>query len=505
MSLSGNLPTCRYGRFPPQWWSVLVPAMVVWAAGCYPAAREPSPVISLPGAFSSGGAEDTPAAWWQAFADPPLDGLIETALGGNLDLRAAWDRLRQARAVVDGSRAGLLPSLTGTGSGGRAVTSPDRGDRVYATEYSLGLSASYELDLWGRVRSGYDAATFDAAARAEDVRAAAISLGGRVAATWYLIVELRRQLDLLGRQAETNRALVDLVTLKFRKGDGSATDVLQQRQVLENTRGRKEQTAARLDVAAHALAVLLGREPVAYAPPTDGGFPDMPGLPRTGIPAERLRARPDVRAAELRVRAADRRTAAAIADKYPRIMLSADGRTTAERIRDLLDNWMADVVAALSAPLFDAGLREAEVTRSRAAAAELLHRYSGVLLSALAEVENALAEESRRRVYLRSLERQLRLSDESMTQIRKNYMKGTTEYIRFLTALQSHQQLESTVIRARRELVDARIALYRSLGCGRRPAAPADPPRRVTGPLQRVGDLLTNEDDPRQEDEKETR
>lgn len=505
MSLSGNLQTPRDGRFARRCWSVLVPALVAWATGCYPATREPSPVISMPRAFSSGGAEDTPVAWWKTFADPSLDGLVETALGGNLDLRAAWDRLRRARAVVHAGRAGLLPSLTGTGSGGRSVTSPDRGDRVYATEYSLGLSASYELDLWGRVRSGYDAAALDAAARAEDVRAGAISLSGRVAATWYLIVELRRQLDLLDRQAETNRALVDLVTLKFRKGDVSATDVLQQRQVLERTRGRKEQTAARLDVAAHALAVLLGREPVAYRPPKDRGFPVIAGLPRTGVPADRLRDRPDIRAAALRVRAADTRTAAAIAEKYPRITITADGRTTAERIRDLLDNWMAEVVAAISAPLFDAGLREAEVERSRAAAAELLHRYSGVLLSALEEVENALAEESRRRDYLQSLERQLRLSDESMTQIRKNYMKGTTEYIRFLAALQSHQQLESTVIQARRELIDARIALYRSLGCGWPLAAPRHPPRRVTGPLQRVGDLLTGGGDNRKEDEEETR
>ena len=464
--------------------------LVVTMAGCYSLIEPPSPKVDVPAAFSTKGKHDVPTRWWKVLGDTVLDNLVEASMEGNLDLMAAWDRLRQARATMDKSRSEFFPSINLSAGGERSINSVEGTGRVYSTDYSGGLSLSWEVDLWGRIKSGYYAASLDAEARREDTRAAAMSLSGRVASAWYRIVELRGLLKILDNQEQTNRELVEIITLKFRKGDASATDVLQQKQVLESTEAARQRAAENLELAVHALAILLGREPGRYNAPEGEVFPELPPMPGGGLPSDWIKARPDIRAAELRVRAADNRTAEAIADKYPKLTIGANGQATSERIRNLLDNWIADLAADLVAPLFDAGLREAEVARSRARSAELLHDYSGTLLTALGEVEDAVAREIRREKYLESLVKQKDLLKKTVNQVKINYLKGAESYVSFLTALVSYQRLQTECVTAHRELVDARIELYRGLGRGWNVEEPTLPVRRVRGPAERAASLL---------------
>jgi NodT family efflux transporter outer membrane factor (OMF) lipoprotein len=460
-------------------------------AGCAATVGDVAPPAELPPQFSASGAEAAPARWWQALGDPRLDALMDQAMAGNFGLRAAWDRLRQAQAVADESRALLLPGVDGSAGASRAANHSPRFGTTYATSFSLGLAATYELDLWGRLRSTYDAARLDAAAGEADLRAAAMTLSAQVASTWFWVVESRGQLGLLDGQVRTNKDYLEMVTVKFGQGQVSATDVLQQRQVLEQTRGERHVVASRLAVLKHALAALLGRAAGQHAPPPEGKLPALPALPATGVPAECVQARPDVRAAWLRVRAADQRTAAAIAEQFPRVGLSARADTTAERVRDLFDNWLASLAANLAAPLFDAGQRRAEIERSRAAAAERLHAYAQAVLTAVAEVEDALAEEAHQRRYVESLRKQLTLSEQSVQQVRDSYAMGAMDFTRLLTTLLSHQRLQRTHLQARRELIERRIDLYRALGRGWEPTPPPNPPRRVVGPVERVVSSIT--------------
>lgn len=447
------------------------------AISCAPqAAGGPAPV-DVPRGFSRAGSVRLPDKWWRGLNDPRLNELVDRALAGNLSLRGAWDRLAQARASAVRSGASLYPSLEGTAGASWTASKTAGAGMNRAGEFSLGLAAGYEVDLWGRLQATHDAARLDMLATRESLHATAISLTAEVAEAWYRLVEQRGQLNLLDEQIETNRKALELVTLRFRRGRAPATDVLQQRQLVEATRGEKVQGQADLKILEHGLAILLGRPPGAAAVPDEGKLPELPPLPKTGLPLEWVQRRPDIRSAYLAVQAADRRVAAAIADRFPQLSLSIRAETGAEKVRNLFDNWLATIAASLVAPLLDGGLREAEVDRTRAAAAESLHAYGQVVLDSLKEVEDALWQEAEQRQLLASLVRQLELSQQSLDRTRDSYTKGAMDFLRLLTSLLSHQNLQRNHLRARRELVRFRINLYRALGGGWQLRQPQDKAR----------------------------
>ncbi len=446
--------------------AVLAAVAAVLAGGC---AWTPKPVtapVELPAAFSATGEAEPPDHWWRAFDDEGLDALIEEALTGNFALWAVRDRLDQARAVARRSGADLWPSLDGRAGVSREVERTARTGRDYETSYSLGVLAGYEVDLWGRIRATRGAALLEARAREQDLQAAAISLAATVARTWYQWVETRARQDLVAEQLATNRRYLDVITLQFRKGRAGATDVLQQKQLVERTQGELIRLQSAEAALAHALAVLAGRAPGALQWPAATTLPDLPPLPATGVPAAWVHRRPDVAAAARRVQAADGQLAAAIADQFPRLSLSADAATAAGRVGDLFDNWFASLAANLTAPLFEGGRLRAEVDRTRAVAAEALHAYGQAVVVSLAEVEDALVRERRQGEYVASLAEQLALARQATDQTLENYTKGTTDFLRYLTALQSYQSLQRQYLAARLELVLGRIELYRALAGG---------------------------------------
>lgn len=449
------------------------------------AVRVNSPVVT-PKAFSTTGTAAVPARWWVALGDKRLNALVEESLRGNFSLRRAWDRLQQSRALAVQSSAALWPDIDADATGSRTVTRTPAAGRTYANARSLGLAASYEVDLWGRVRSTRDAARLDAYATAEDLGAAAVTLSAEVAGAWYKLSEQRRQLELLDEQIRTDEKYLEIITLRFSRGRGPGTDVLQQRQLVESVRGDRLLVESSIEVLEHRLAVLLGRAPGELDAGSPTTLPSLPPLPATGLPVATLRRRPDVRAAELRVQSADRRVAAAIADQFPRLSLSASASTTSERVRDLFDNWLASLAANLTAPLFDGEQRRAEVERTRAVVSERLNAYGEVVLQALKEVEDALAQEGKQAEYVKSLSVQLALAQKSTEQTRDNYAKGAMDFTRYLTTLLAYQRLQRTHLQARRELVQFRIDLYRALA-GDWPL-PQVEPARPTGPLAPVAE-----------------
>jgi len=181
-----------------------------------------------------------------------------------------------------------------------------------------------------------------------------------------------------------------------------------------------------------------------------------------------------VRAALHRVQEADRRVAVAVADRWPRLTLSAGASVSAGYGPAFFWGWLANLAANLVAPLVDGGARRAEVDRVRAKSAEALHRYGQVVLTSLKEVEDALVRERQIGLQVASLERQLRLSGDVVDQVRGAYLQGAEEYLRVLDALGRHQALERALLAARRERFEQRIALCRALAGGWALPAPAD-------------------------------
>jgi len=394
----------------------------------------------LPAAFSSSGNVTLPEKWWTGFEDERLDQLIESSLSRNPNLLAAWDRLEQVRALARIEGADLWPTLDLNASAGRSFRGGDTVQRA-GNDLSIGAAAAYELDLWGRLRAGRDAAVLEASAAEEDLQAAALSLSATVAITWYRSVETRALLALLDEQLATNQKILDLVTLRFRRGQVGAPDVFRQRQLVEANRGDIQRSLATARTLAHQLAVLTGNPPATPVAMPDSGLIELPALPDTGIPATLVQRRPDIRRSLLRVEAADARLAEAIASRFPRLSIFAAGETSGEKASALFRNWFSSLAANLIAPVLDGGRRKAEVARARADLSELLRLYEAAILTSMQEVEDALARERQQRAYITSLEHQLELAQRVASLVEERYTKGAADYLRILDALQSRQAL----------------------------------------------------------------
>lgn len=422
--------------------------------------------VSLPGSFSKTGESTMPKKWWKTLNDSQLDDLVEAALRDNFNLKSTWARLEQARAIAKKAGADILPKIDLSGGYAKTTSESTERGRVRSDEPSLGLSASYELDLWGRIRATRNAAATDVLSSRQDLYAAAITLSGDIAETWYKLVEQRKQLQLLNSQMKINEEYLELVSLRFRRGVSSSANVLQQRQLLESIKGEKIQIETAITMLKHQLTVLLGHVPGSYYIPESEKLPDLLALPNTGLPAELLNRRPDVRSAFLKVEAANLRIAAAIADQYPRISLTARAEGSGTGVHNLFQNWLATLAANIAVPLLDRRRLTAEIARSKAASLEALNNFGQKTLMALKEVEDALQQEAQQVLSLKNLASQLQISKNIIEQMQEDYLKGQGDFLQLLNMRYNHMKLERTVLKSNRELLQFRIYLYRALGGG---------------------------------------
>lgn len=443
--------------------AVLIPALMLSA--CFSMGTQSAqPNVKLPDQFSQSGSEITPSQWWLAFNDAHLNTLIEQALAGNPGLLATWSRLEQAEALARKSGAPLWPGLDASSDASRSWSKQTTNSST--SQLSLGLTASYELDLWGRLAASRDAAVLDAESSYEDIRAAAISLTAQVAVAWFQLLDQRGQISLLDDQYRTNEQHLELVTVQFQTGAASASDVLQQRQTLERSRSNRLIAESNAQVIEHQLAALVGKPAGSIVLPRLQQLADLPPQPATGIPAELILQRPDVKKAFLLLQSADRQLAAAVADQFPRVSLQASASTSDSASANLFQNWAATLAGNLVMPLIDGGRRRAEVDRSRAAHQELLHLYTERVLAAVQEVEDALIREQQQGRYVESLAGQSSLLQTVSGQIKDRYMHGSETFLRFLTTLASYQELQRSELQAKEQLIEYRISLYRALAGG---------------------------------------
>lgn len=466
--------------FPPNkpFFGLAILSCLVAIQGCKTTSRAVPSAVELPGEFLQPGVAVGSAKWWEDFQDPQLNALVEQALAGNMGLQATWDRLAQAETQARFAGVNLFPTLDANGGFTKTyekqeISTPRPGqdpktivDYSEGRRYNLGLSASYEVDLWGRVRSSRNAARLDAEASITDLQAAAISLSASVASTWYRLQEQTGQVALLERQAKTTEETLSLIEARFRRGRSGASDVLQQQQLLESRREEIRRAESQLRVLEISLATLVGTVPQGFDAGETGVLIELPALPETGIPSEWVQQRPDLVGAMLGVQAADQRLAAAIAERYPRLSLTGSFTTSDRRWRDLFDNWLASLAANVSAPILDGARRKIEVERNQAVVMERLNSYGQTVLEALGEVETALVQEQEQRGIIASIETQLGLARQVRERITAEFLQGNLEYLRVLDAQQTEQNLERELLSARQQLIGFRINLCRALSGG---------------------------------------
>ena len=291
-----------------------------------------------------------------------------------------------------------------------------------------------------------------------------MSLVSQVTEAYFDVIEQERQLLLLEQQLQVSEDYLALVEFRFGQGDAAALDVFQQRQSVANLQSRIPGAKTSRSLANNRLAVLLGRTPGRPVVTSIQVLPSTPVLPTTGVPADLLIRRPDLRAAELRVMASDHRVGAAIANRLPGLRIGANVGTQAPEMDDLVTDFVWSIFASVGATIWDGGRLDAEIERTKAVVKEKVEAYKSVLLQCVQEVEDAIAQNHYHSEYVISLQHREELAEATLKEARNRYMNGLGSYLPVLQALQSLQEIQRSALTAHRRELTNRNALFKALG-----------------------------------------
>ncbi|MFP4156737.1 MAG: efflux transporter outer membrane subunit [Opitutales bacterium] len=443
---------------PPRWMRGAMIGTSLLLVACTREMPQQAGLVQTPEAFGSNGASERQTRWWQSFDDPKLNALILNALENSADLATIWERFQAADALARREQSGLFPEVDLFFRG-----QTEKGQNGRNESFNGGLSASYEIDFWGRIRSQTEAGQLRSEAALADYETAALSLTGEIAIAWYRILARLETLSLIEEQIRVNESVVESLLTRFQGGQARSVDVLRQEQLLEATRELKVVAESDIAVLQHRLSVLTGQLPRRASKVEQSKLPDLPDLPATGVPAELLLRRPDLQASYLKLLAADHDLASAISERFPRIDLTANLRSSTEGGSDLFDDWLRSAAGDLIGPIIDGGNRRAEVTRRKSLLRQRSNEFIQASLLAYQEVEDALIREEKETERFANLHRQLELQSSAFLQLRQEFLSGVGNYIDVLSSQTEAQQLERDLIESQRRQIEFRIALHRAL------------------------------------------
>jgi multidrug efflux system outer membrane protein len=437
-------------------------------------ARDPKPAVLLnadPQAVNL--AAEPGAAWWKVFEDPILDDLVGRAVSGNLDLKQAEARVREARAIFTDRRLDLLPRVTSHGTYNRSDEQiPGFGSaRVPIESAELGFDAAWEIDLFGRVRHGVDAARSDAGAADADLRAAKVSVMAEVARTYFALRGAQARLAVAKANADTQRETVRLTQVRFEVGRGDPVDVKSAEARLSATEATVPELEAQEAAARYQLAVLIGQRPgsldQALAPLTAPPPPLAKPLP-IGDAAQFLRRRPDVQAAEWRLRAETARTGVATADLFPRIQVTGFIGLLSGDVSKLFSHgaqaW--SVSPQVTWPALDIGGAHARLRAQQARQDEILAAYDQTVLVAVQDLETALNAYRQQQRQIVSLAEQVEASRGAADLARIRYKEGSIDFLVLLDAERTLLSAEDSLTAAQTDANTDIVAIYKALGGG---------------------------------------
>jgi outer membrane protein, multidrug efflux system len=431
----------------------------------------------LPQGVSAGEAEIS--EWWRAFGDPALDRLVERSLRGNRDLRQAVARVAEARALYRIAASAELPQVDAEGDVTRARRSengafPGAGD---ATAYTLGLSAGWEVDVFGRVRRSVESATASVEASEEDRRAVEVALAAEVASAHVNVRTLQSRLKVAYANLDSQTETLELTRVRLEGGVASGLDVAQAESVLASTRTTVPSLERALLQELNRVSVLLGEPPGSVLVDlADGGtIPAPPAALTVGFPADVIRQRPDIRRAERELAAQTARIGIATADLFPRLTLLGSFGFDATHVADLFTGASRaySVGPAIRWNIFDAGRIRGLIHAEEARTDQALAAYEQSVLRGLEEVENALIAYARFREERQAVDDALRAASRSLSLATDLYKDGLVDFQNVLDAQREVFEFQDQLARTDGLAVQSLVALYRALGGGWQAAATA--------------------------------
>jgi multidrug efflux system outer membrane protein len=426
------------------------------------------------------------AQWWRQFHDPELESLVGRALAANLDLISAASRIREAREQEIVQGAAGLPSVNATGTAIRLYSNSNplaklgagsagaEGSQGGSTSadlklYSAGFDASWEIDVFGGVRRGVEAAQANSEAAVWQLRDGEVSLSAEVANDYMTLRVAEARLALLQTALQRERDTLGIIQARATVGFVTELDVNQQTAQVESTAAQLPPLEAQTRAMIHALGVLLGEQPEAMTEELQASriVPSVPATLPIGLPSDLLRRRPDVREAERRLAATTAQVGVAVAQLYPKFNLLGLASFAGNSLSGLFssDNFSAGV-GLIAWPIFTAGKTHANVRISEEQQQEAYLAYRQSVLKALRDTEDALSRYTAEQQRLISLRRSITAANSSFAIAQDQYRAGLVTYLNVLTAETTLLSAQDQAAQSKGALSADVVSLYKALGGG---------------------------------------
>ena len=423
------------------------------------------PQVAVPAAWSapvlSGSAVASRETWWHNFHDPVLDRLIDRALRSNNDLAAAAIKVRRARLQSGLTDTNLTPSVT---VGGTSTLNRDLKSRVDTQTHNVSAALSYELDIWGKLASARDADSFEAQATEFDRQGTALSLIGTTAADYWQLGYLNQLIAISQASIDYAEKTVALVQVKYRAGAVSALDLVQARQTLATQRATADQLELQRTQARNALAILFDQAPQHAVPEPEvlpeGALPEI----QAGLPASLLGHRPDLRAAEMRLRENLANIDTTRASIYPSFTLTGSLGVSSTSLLTVLQNPVAALGAGVTLPFVQWNTLSLSLKISKTHYEEAVVDFRQALYTGLSEVENALSARNHYAAQSVQLEEAVTLAKSAEALLEIRYRAGLSGIQLWLDAQEGRRSAEKALIENRLNRYNNMMTLYKALG-----------------------------------------
>jgi NodT family efflux transporter outer membrane factor (OMF) lipoprotein len=473
------LPAARKGPGRTARWLAVL-CIVASSAGCVLTQDLPDPALVIPGGYKAAKLANREALptldWWRGFRSPELTDLMQEAQRVNLDIAAAVARFVQADALARIAGAALLPNVSGTGqetysrTSGASASGLTNGGRE-VVNYSASLSASYEIDFWGKNRDAAQAAEETAISNRFDRDVVALTTLVSVANAYFQVLVSQDRIRIAEGNIASATRILNAIKERFKAGTGTDLDVAQQESVLNNQKALVPPLRQTLAQNINALATLVSRPPESVH--ITGGSLNRISSPRVtpGLPSELLTQRPDIRRQEAQLASATANVGNARAQFFPSIQLTGQGGYQSSALAALFQPHAAffNMVGTLTQPIFDGGriLGNFELTKARQD--ELLQTYRKTVVSAFADVDNALVS-IRETTARERLLREVVASSRRAFQLAEQQLRaGTADIVTVLNTQLTLFQAEDSLSQAQLARLLAIVSLYQALGGGWEP------------------------------------
>ncbi|SDC05993.1 efflux transporter outer membrane subunit [Acinetobacter boissieri] len=415
--------------------------------------------------------KDTEArgAWWEVYQDPILNQLEQQVQISNQNVAQYVAKYQQAAALVSSSRSGLFPTVTATPSVTRAekASSSSSSDRV-SNSYTASIGASWELDLWGKLRRQVDENKASAVASQADLANATLSAQSTLAQSYFALRILDQRIDLYDYTISIYEKYCRILAEKYKEGIIAKSDLTQAEQSLYSAQASKQDLSWQRAQYEHAIAVLIGKAPATFDLAKQVHLKlYVPEVPHT-VPSELLERRPDIAASERRVAAANEAIGIAIAGYFPSLSLSSSMGSSSSHFSQLFSASTAiwSLGASASQTLFDFGANKAKVVSSRAAYDETVASYKQTVLDAMQAVEDSLVKSSSLKLQLQAQQKALQASTESARIYRNQYDEGLIDYANVATTEATRLTSQQSILQTQSTQLQNSVALIVALGGG---------------------------------------